>query len=95
MTRDEARTHLRRVKHNRSWRILAQSVPGVTIATLRRFLTDDTYVPRDAAILKALGISPLPSLLTDVLGILHGPAKLDRKQKKVFAGDPNKGRGKR
>lgn len=81
MTRDEARTHLRRVKHNRSWRILAQSVPGVTIATLRRFLTDENYVPKDPAILKALGISPLPSLSTDVLAILHGPARTRKRRK--------------
>lgn len=95
MTRLDARTHLRRVKHGRSWREFSLSVPGVTIATLRRFVTDETYTPRDPIIRSRLGLPPFPPLESDLLAIIHGPVRIDRTQKRVFAKDPNKNRGKK
>lgn len=86
----------RRRKYGRTWQKTADRFyPGLNPNTLKRFATEHGhYIPKDLDILKALGFDILPPLLSDVLGILHGPAKLDRAQKRVFRKDPNKARGK-
>lgn len=66
-----------------SWAKVAERwYPNVNRSTLRRFVVDKSYLPKDPGILQSLGLAPFPPIVSDVLAVLHGPLKLPRTWKK-------------